>query len=252
MPLLALKETIPANRINGFIFVIAMWLFSRLVILAVMGLIAPLIPNWVINLDPHPVSDLTPTFGWDLFARWDGGGYAEIATIGYEYDLDADKYSVAFFPLFPMVIHGLMTLGIPAKVAGTLVNNLAFLGALGVAYHWVRNCHGVSAARWTTAVLAWSPFSLFGTVIYTEGLFLLLTTAALQAFDKRQHAWAALWGAMATATRVPGAALVPAFLYVAWRERRPAIAYAAGLAASGGLLVFSVYCAVRCIGLIKA
>ena len=50
---------------------------------------------------------------------------------------------------------------------------------------------------------------------------------------------------MATATRVNGAALVPAFLFVAWRERRPAIAYAAALAAGGGLLLFSIYCAIR-------
>lgn len=66
---------------------------------------------------------------------------------------------------------------------------------------------------------------------------LLLTTASLRAFDKRQHAWAVLWGAMATAARATGATLVPAFLFVAWREGRAAIAYAAGLVASAGLLL---------------
>jgi len=40
----------------------------------------------------------------------------------------------------------------------------------------------------------------------------------------------------ATATRPTGMVLIPAFVIVAWRERRPAIAYAAGLAAGGGLL----------------
>jgi len=125
------------------------------------------------------------------------------------------------------------------------VNNLAFLGAMGVLYLWAEERYGISFARWATAVLAWCPLSLCGTIIYTEGLFLLFTTAALRAFDKHQHGWAALWGAMATATRVTGAALVPAFLLVAGRERRPAIAYAAGLAAVGGLLVFSLYCAIN-------
>jgi Gpi18-like mannosyltransferase len=38
--------------------------------------------------------------------------------------------------------------------------------------------------------------------------------------------------------------LVPAFLIVAWKERRPPIAYAA-LAATSGLLLFSLYCAIR-------
>jgi Gpi18-like mannosyltransferase len=50
---------------------------------------------------------------------------------------------------------------------------------------------------------------------------------------------------MATATRVPGVALVPAFLFVAWRERRPAIAYATAIAVGTGLLLFSTYCAIR-------
>ena len=137
-----------------------------------------------------------------------------------------------------------MTLGLPFEVAGTLVNNLAFFGALLLMYRWVEERHGISAARWATAVLAWCPYSLFGTAIYSEGLFLLLTTASLRAFDKRQHAWAALWGAMATATRVTASVLIPTFLFVAWRERRPPIAYAAGLVASAGLLLFIVYCAI--------
>jgi len=144
-----------------------------------------------------------------------------------------------------LVTRGVMVLGLPFEVAGTLVNNLALLGAMLLLYRWAQERHGISAARWATAVLAWCPFSLFGTVTYTEGLFLLLTTASLRAFDNRQHAWAALFGAMATATRPTGAAIIPAFLLVAWRERRPSIAYAAALAAGGGLLLFSLYCAIR-------
>lgn len=240
-----MKKLLSTNRLNGFIFVIAMWLFSRLLIVAAMKFLAPLVPSFVIQLDPHPVPGFTPTFGWDTFSHWDGGGYLEIATLGYDNVDDPQPHNIVWFPLFPLVIYGVMTLGFPPEVAGILVNNLAFLGALGLLYSWVEERHNLSAARWATAVLAWSPLSLFGTVIYTEGLFLLLTTAALRAFDKRQHARAALWGAMATATRVTGAALVPAFLLVAWREQRPAIAYAAGLAASGGLVLFSIYCAIR-------
>jgi Gpi18-like mannosyltransferase len=93
--------------------------------------------------------------------------------------------------------------------------------------------------------MAWCPFSLFGTVIYSEGLFLLFSTAALRAFEKQQYARAALWGALTTGTRVTGVALIPAFLFVAWRERRPPIAYIVGLATSGGLLLFMLYCTIR-------
>lgn len=138
-----------------------------------------------------------------------------------------------------------MTLGLPFAVAGTLVNNLAFWGALRLVYGWVAARHGLAAARWATAVLAWCPLSLFGTVAYTEGLFLLWSTAALRAFDCQQYGQTALWGALATATRPTGLALLPAFWIVAWRERRPEIAYLAGGAAVTGVLLFSVYCGLR-------
>ena len=131
------------------------------------------------------------------------------------------------------------------NAAGTLVNNLAFLGALVVLYRWVEERHGTSIARWATGVLAWCPLSLFGSVIYSEGLFLLFGTAALRAFDKQQYSWATVWGAIATASRVTAVALIPTFLIVAWRERRPVQAYLASLFATSGLLLFILYCAVQ-------
>jgi Gpi18-like mannosyltransferase len=78
------------------------------------------------------------------------------------------------------------------------------LAALYFLYFWVKKQAGESAARWPTAVIAWCPLSLFAGVIYTEGLYLLLSTAALAAFDKQQYGWTAFWGAIATATRPTG------------------------------------------------
>ena len=222
---------------NAFIFAAGMWLISRLVILIAMILIAPLLPA--------PPGGVAPTFGWGVFDYWDSVHYRAIATTGYEYINDGKGHNVAFFPLFPLIVRGIMLLGLPFEVAGTLVNNFAFLGAIIIVYLWVEEHHGKSAARWSSAVLAWCPFSLFGTVIYTEGLFLLLSTAALRAFDKKQYFWLALCGALATATRPTGIALIPAFLIVAWRQRRPLIAYVSSLATAVGLLLFSLYCWIR-------
>lgn len=42
--------------------------------------------------------------------------------------------------------------------------------------------------------MAWCPLSLFAGVIYTEGLYLLLSTAALRAFDKQQYGWTTFGG----------------------------------------------------------
>lgn len=220
---------------EALVFAIAMWAGSRLVILIAMLLLAPALPA--------PEATVTP--GWQLFAHWDGEHYQSIATKGYRFRDDGKGYNVAFFPLFPLLMRGAMTLGLPAAAAGTVINNLAFLGAMVVLYLWVAERHDRRAARWATAALAWCPFSLFGTVVYTEGLFLLGSTAALRAFDQRQYRWAAVWGALTTAMRPPGIALIPTFLVIAWREKREPAAYLAALLSSAGLLLYVLYCGLQ-------
>jgi Gpi18-like mannosyltransferase len=236
------------NR-DGLIFVIAMWLLSRSVIAIGMQIIAPLVcknpPVYAIGPPLGFVSGFLPKSGWELFSHWDGKWYVEIANLGYSYADDGQHHSVAFYPLFPLLMRGLATLGMPVEVAGVLINSLAFLGALVFVYFWVEERYDAGAAKWTTAVLAWCPFSLFCTVIYTEGLFLFLTASALRAFERGEYIWAAFWGALTTATRGPGVALIPTFLLTAWREKRPPLAYAAGFASAIGFFSFSLYCAIR-------
>ncbi len=220
---------------NSLIFILSLWLGSRILIVIAMLLIAPAISS------SHPVN----TWGWESFSRWDGVWYQRIATNGYEYVKDHQPHSVAFFPIFPLISKAVMTLGLPFAIAGTLVNNLAFLGALIVVYSWVVEWYGVDVARWTVAYLVWCPLSLYGTVTYTEGLFLLLSTLSLRAFDKGQHIWAGFWGALTTATRLPGVMLIPTFLFLAFKERRSAIAYISAATTSIGFLLYSGYCMIQ-------
>ncbi|MEG3981043.1 mannosyltransferase family protein [Microcoleus sp. T3B2] len=233
---------------DGLIFVIVMWFLSRSIIAIGMQVIAPLVCkeppvyNWpVLGL----VSGFLPKSGWELFSHWDGKWYTQIAHLGYSYANDGQQHSVAFYPLFPLLIRGLMTLGMRADAAGVLINSLAFLAALVLVYFWVEERYDAGAAKWTTAVLAWCPFSLFCTVMYTEGLFLFLTASALRAFERGEYIWAAFWGALTTATRGPGVALIPTFLLTAWREKRPPLAYAAGFASAIGFFSFILYCAIN-------
>ncbi|ARV61399.1 hypothetical protein BZZ01_24730 [Nostocales cyanobacterium HT-58-2] len=226
-----------ASWMKILLFPAAMWLASRLLTWIAMLLIAPLLPA--------PPGGIVPTFGWEVFHAWDSGNYRAIATSGYEFVNDGKGHTLAFFPLFPLIIRVLMNLGFPFEVAGTLVNNLAFLAALYFLYFWVKEQHSESAAQWTTAVVAWCPLSIFAGVIYTEGLYLLLSTAALRAFDKQKYGWTAFWGAMATATRPTGMALIPAFFLAAWKQRKPPSAYIASFGTAGGLLLFSLYCGLQ-------
>ncbi|MCJ8283577.1 MAG: hypothetical protein MJK14_28285 [Rivularia sp. ALOHA_DT_140] len=222
---------------NSLFFPTTMWLLSRVVIIVVMLLIAPTLP--IAENSP------TPTFGWDVFYAWDSIWYHRIVAVGYEFVNDGQQYSVAFFPLLPLLTRVIMYSGLSFQVTATLINNIAFLGALIVLYSWVKEIHGINVARWSTAVLACFPYSLYGTVIYTEGLFLLFSTAALRAFDKKQHLSAAIWGILSTATRITGVMLIPAFLFVAWKQRRDIKAYLAGFAVGIGAFLFSLYCFIK-------
>ncbi len=221
---------------SKFIFPLLIWLFSRFVIVISMLLIAPLLPA--------PPDGFVASFGWNAFFSWDSVWYETIATSGYEYINDGQHHAVAFFPLFPLIIRAVMSLGLPFVIAGTLVNNLAFLGALLLIYNWVENSYGRSSARWTTMFLAWFPLSLYGSVIYSEGLYLLLSSATLQAFEQKKYWWLLLWGSLTTATRPTGIAIIPALLLVSWQEQRAKLAYIASLATGLGIVFYSIYCQI--------
>jgi Gpi18-like mannosyltransferase len=219
---------------NEAVFPAAMWFLSRILIWTAMLLVAP-------HLPPH--TENSP-LGWAAVDGWDSVHYRAIVTSGYEFVDDGKQHNLAFFPLFPLSIWALMRLGLSFEMAGTLVNNLAFGAALYCIYFWVKEQCGIKAAQWATAVVCWCPMAMFTGVIYTEGLYLFLSTAALRAFDRKEYRWTVLWGAMATATRPTGIALIPALAIAAWKERRPPIAYFASLASATGIFLFSLYCAI--------
>ncbi len=226
------------GQFKWLFFPILMWLSSRMFICIAMLLVVPCLSHFSKGVP------ITP--GWHVFSAWDSTFYEKIATYGYDYLINEKQLVfIVFFPLLPLFSRVLMTFGLPFEVAGTLVNNLAFLGAVIVLYAWLNERYGTDIARWSTAVLAWCPLSLFGTVIYAEGLYLLCSTAALRAFDKKQYVGTALWGSLATASRPTGIALIPALLLVSVIERRGIKACIASLASGCGLFLFSLYCQMR-------
>lgn len=220
--------------ISKFSTPLIIWGLSRLIIVLAMLIIAPHLPA--------PPGGIKADFSLDVFAAWDTEYYELIATQGYTSTPNTLNPLLAFFPLFPLLIRGLMTFGLPFKLSGILINNLAFLLTTCLLYHWMEEQYSRKTARWITCVLAFFPLSLYGSVIYTEGLFLLSSTAAMYCFEKEKYISTAIWGSLATATRITGLALIPAFICTAWREKRHLKAYLSGIFSTVGLLCYSLYC----------
>jgi Gpi18-like mannosyltransferase len=181
----------------------------------------------------------SPLALWDVLdARW----YVGIATHGYAWSLDG-KPALAFFPLYPALIHVGVQLGIPAVMAGLVIANGCALAALFYVRALLIEQWGVSSARRGVWLCALFPTAFFTFAPYTEALFMLAAVAVLYHAGRRQTAIAGLWLAVALLTRSTGVILLgPLLMSVLWRRRRElilAFAPAAGsLAAYAGYLVW--------------
>ncbi len=142
------------------------------------------------------------------WAQWDAGWYLGIAQSGYSY-VPGQQSSVAFFPLYPMLVGALARVGLTPFIAGALVSLAAGLGAIIAFERWARTQLPADAALRATWMLALYPFAfyLYG-VLYSDGLFLLLVVGAFLALEKDRPLLAAALGALATATRPVAPAVV--------------------------------------------
>ena len=149
---------------------------------------------------------LGPTGFLGYWARWDGAWYSEIATEGYG---ERDPASTAFFPLYPMLVKlGAMVGGGPA-LWGVGVSLVATVFALFFVYRISERLLDSRTARAATLCLAFFPTAFFLNAVYTEALFLALTTGSLwAALVRRDFLVAGLLGALAAATRNLGVLLL--------------------------------------------
>jgi mannosyltransferase PIG-V len=195
--------------------VVGVFLLTRLLLYMTGALAARVAPSaW-----GHVPASLGKNFSLVPWTSWDSGWYLSIAERGYSFDPNAPS-SVAFYPLFPLLIRGVGALTGNYVVAGLLVANLAALGAVLTLWRWVRAEAGAAAAERSALWLLVYPFSFFLHAVYAESLFFLLATLALAASAGNRRIAAGLWGALAAATRPLGAMLAPALAWGLWRDYR--------------------------------
>jgi len=216
------------------------WLVSRLVIFICIFVVAPHIPL------PRPEDPgFRPELSWSEMNLLDGKWYEKIVVQGYEYQRDGRPHDIAFFPLYPGLVWALMRTGLGFAAAGTIISNLAFLGALYLLYLRTAEHYGNSAGRLAVAAMAWFPLSVLCSAVYSESVFLLVTLAFLQTFEKGHYWSATVLAAIATFCRVPGIVIVPTVIVLGVADRLPWRAYLPVLSSLLALSSFMWYQAFR-------
>lgn len=177
-----------------------------------------------------------PSYAQFTGLMWDATWYRQIAEQGYPADLPigADgsvaQNPWAFYPMFPLLVRGLMEVtGAPWHVAGPLLALAAGAAAMLVIYRAVdAGAPRAVAARpglplATVALVAFFPTSVVLQVAYTESLALLLVAAALLALIRRRYllAIAVVVGLGFTrAIALPMVAVVVVHAAARWRAAR--------------------------------
>lgn len=154
-----------------------------------------------INVTPK-IKDDVWTIILNNLNNWDGRWYLRIASEGYSIK------SAAFFPLFPLLIKTLSSIGIPPEWAAILISNGAFLIICFLFYYLVRLDFDENTAIRSLWYLALFPTAFYFNAIYSESLFLALVLAAFILARKQCWPAVALAGLLASATRNTGVLLV--------------------------------------------
>lgn len=139
----------------------------------------------------------------DIWARWDSSYYLNIVDAGYFFH-PGEKSTVAFFPLYPLLVDLLNSLLQSPVLAGILVSNFCFLLALGFLYQLTKLELGEAAARRTVFFLCIFPTSFFFSAVYTESIFLLFALASMYFARTKRWGWAGIMGALCASSRIVG------------------------------------------------
>jgi Gpi18-like mannosyltransferase len=164
------------------------------------------------EFETHPLIDAS--------LRWDAGWYIDIARDGYEWT-GAGEESVAFFPLFPMLLKaGLLV--IPDSLLylfAVLLNHAIFFVALIPVWLYASRFGGRQVAQRTLLLLCLFPTGFFFNAVYTESLFLLVSAITLLALHRSHFVLAGTVGFLTSLTRPTGVLLGLPFLIQLWRQR---------------------------------
>lgn len=155
----------------------------------------------------------------DGWLRFDGNWYRIIAGDGYSYT-PGQQSPVAFFPGYPLAVRvASWVVGDPV-VAGVVVSVLCGLAVACLFWRWSLRRAEPPVARLALALLLLWPYAwyLYGAV-YGDALFLVAVLAAFVLVERGHPVLAGLAGAVATATRPVGLAVVVGLVAIVLEQR---------------------------------
>lgn len=211
------EAVLPRLDAGALVRVTGLFLMSRLLVLCVAALSHTAVVQGFFA---------TRTRTWvERFAAWDTTWYLGIVSGGYSYDPQGQS-SVAFYPLYPMLIRAGTFCGFDARLTGYAISLAALYASCLLLWRLAaRETRSAAVAERAVLFLLVCPGTMWFGLIYTESLYLLTLLGCL--LCARQGRWlaAGFWGLAAALTRTPGLLLAGFLVLEAaqqWLERRRA------------------------------
>lgn len=189
------------------------WLYPSFVWL-IQLLMAVLIANIFSHIFP-----IFPSFpklqNYPMFFDWDAGYYLKIAEHGYW-----SIQSTAFYPLYPLLIHGLVLIThLSYHSSAFWIANLSLWLALIFLYQLILTEHEIRIAKLTLWLITAFPAAMFFNCAYTESINLLCLVLFFYFLQRDQWYLALLAGCFAAITHGFGLLLIFSGLAFLWTKR---------------------------------
>lgn len=181
--------------------------------------------------------------------KWDCKWYLTIVNNGYD---DAVRTTPkiwkglanwAFFPLYPTLVAIVSkSLHVGPILTGVVLNQLFVLVGAVFFYKLLRLNFNDINSRFGVALLIFSPFSIYFSSLYTEGLYLLLSIMGFYFLRTNRIIVGAIFGGLLSATRPVGIMFIAPIVVNYLRSRTTFIkALIALIIASSGLIAFMFF-----------
>jgi Gpi18-like mannosyltransferase len=115
-----------------------------------------------------------------MWGQWDAGWYINLASNGYS------NGTTAFFPLYSFLIK-LISPVFGLEISGYIISNISFLLASIYLYKLISLDYNKDISFKTVFFMLIFPASFFSSLVYTEGLFLLLSISCI--YFARERKW---------------------------------------------------------------